>query len=90
MNRVIGSLEAILDYGFSPRKLRTRTLQRKENVQYEIDDLELLGVLESGAFGKVRVAKAKQSGKCYALKMKGKFFIVENEQQVDVVNDLRT
>jgi len=86
VNRVIGSLEEILDYGFPTKKSRTSTVLRgEEQVQYTMDDLELLGVLGSGAFGKVRVAKAKESGKYYALKMHSKSFIVKNEQQDDVM-----
>ena len=86
-NRVIGSLEEILDYGLQPRKIRSTTVRRKKMDEYEIKDLDLLGVLGSGAFGKVRVAKAKTTGKYYALKMQGKFFITKNDQEEEVVNE---
>jgi len=42
-----------------------------------------------GAFGKVRLVKAADSGECYALKAQGKHFIVENKQERYVLNELR-
>ncbi len=91
VNRVIGSLVEILEYGFPTKMPRTSTVVRgsseKEQVPCDITDLELLGVLGSGAFGKVRVAKAEKTGKYYALKMQSKSFIIQNEQQDDVMHE---
>ncbi|KAK1740426.1 cyclic nucleotide-dependent protein kinase [Skeletonema marinoi] len=87
VNRVIGSLEEILEHGFPPKRLRMSTIQRDEKVQYELYDLELFGKLGSGAFGEVRAAKAKQTEKYYALEMKSKSFIVTNGQEDAVMNE---
>jgi len=86
-NRVIGSLDEILKRGFPSEQIRTSTLQRDEKVQYQIDDLELFGVLKSGAFGKITtVAKAKQTGNYYALKTQSKSLNVSSEQE-DAMNE---
>jgi cGMP-dependent protein kinase len=86
-NRVIGNLEEILDDGLQPRIVRSTTVQKKKMDKYELEDLELLGVLGTGTFGKVKVAKAKDTGKYYALKMRSKFLVTENDQQEKVENE---
>jgi len=39
---------------------------------YQLDDLDILKLLGQGAFGKVHLVKAKDTGECYALKAQGK------------------
>jgi len=88
-NRMVGSLEEILDYGMRPRMIRSTTVPRRSSVQLQIKDLDLFGVLGVGAFGKVKVAKAKKTGEYYALKMIGKHFIVDNSREGEVLEEIK-
>ncbi|KAL7512474.1 hypothetical protein ACHAXN_009446 [Cyclotella atomus] len=81
-NRVMGSLKDVFDQNAPERNTEiSKTIARKNKVRYQLGDLNLLGVLGQGAFGKVRLAKAKSTGKYYALKIQRKDAIVENNQQ---------
>lgn len=69
-NRVMGSLKDVFDQNAPERNTEiSKTIARKNKVRYQLGDLNLLGVLGQGAFGKVRLAKAKSTGKYYALKI---------------------
>jgi CRP-like cAMP-binding protein len=71
-NRVMGSLRDLFDQNSHSPERNTeisKTITRKNKVRYQLGDLNLLGVLGQGAFGKVRLAKAKATGKYYALKI---------------------
>ena len=47
-----------------------------------------MNVLGEGAFGKVKLVKAKDTGECYALKAQGKKFIIDNGQKQYILNEL--
>mmetsp|Transcript_12686 Transcript_12686/g.27552 ORF Transcript_12686/g.27552 Transcript_12686/m.27552 type:complete len:694 (-) Transcript_12686:268-2349(-) len=88
--RVLGNLKDILD-GKIPSKKggRKSALLPKKKFNYKLEDLQTLNILGQGAFGKVKLAKAKDTGECYALKAQGKRFIVENGQNNYVLNELK-
>ena len=87
--RVLGNLQDILDGRIGLRKGMRRSTLNLQRVSYELGDLQTMNVLGEGAFGKVKLAKAKDSGKCYALKAQGKRFIIDNGQKTYCLNELR-
>lgn len=52
-----------------------------------LDDLELIGTLGVGAFGKVELREHKVTGKTYAIKMMSKGYIAKMRMQNNVVNE---
>lgn len=91
--RVLGNLQDILDGkktgGGSRRPGTSSMLPVTSRVAYELDELITLNVLGQGAFGKVKLVKAKDTGECYALKAQGKQFIVKNGQKDYVLNEFK-
>lgn len=76
-NRVMGSLKDVFDQSAPERNTEiSKTIARKNKVRYSLNDLTLLGVLGQGAFGKVRLAKAKATGKYYAMKIQVSIMII--------------
>lgn len=90
-NRVMGPLRE-LDQP-SPNRGRSmitsNTVARKNKVKYELRDLDLFNCLGEGAFGKVRLVKAKTTGKYYAMKMTRKERIIKMELPNDVLNEYK-
>lgn len=88
--RMLGSLQDILDGKISKAdEVSTSNKAKPDRVTLALDELEILNTLGEGAFGKVRLVKAKKTGTLYALKAQGKDFIVNNEQQTYVVNEFK-
>ena len=85
-NRMLGSLQDILDGKVTKKKYR-RAAEARAPVSYELKDLKTLNVLGEGAFGKVKLVKANDTGKLYALKAQGKAFIEQNGQKDYVVRE---
>mmetsp|Transcript_26364 Transcript_26364/g.55574 ORF Transcript_26364/g.55574 Transcript_26364/m.55574 type:complete len:666 (+) Transcript_26364:89-2086(+) len=85
-SRMLGNLQDILA-GKVVRKKKRRTTDMGAKVDYKLSDLITLNVLGEGAFGKVKLVKAKDTGKLYALKAQGKVFIEENGQKEYVVRE---
>ena len=86
---MLGNLQDILDGKVGPRKgSRKSALDMKQQVNYELKDLKTMNVLGEGAFGKVKLVKAKDTGECYALKAQGKQFIIDNGQKQYILNEL--
>mmetsp|Transcript_62602 Transcript_62602/g.183071 ORF Transcript_62602/g.183071 Transcript_62602/m.183071 type:complete len:817 (-) Transcript_62602:89-2539(-) len=52
-----------------------------------LDDLELIGTLGVGAFGKVELREQKGTGKTYAVKMMSKGYIAKMKMQNNVINE---
>lgn len=79
-NRVMGPLKDAFDCTKPERNTEiSRTIARKNKVRYQLEELNLLGVLGQGAFGKVRLAKAKSTGKYYALKIQVRYSLMANQ-----------
>ncbi len=88
-NRMMGNLKEILRGNLALQHAeRVSTIVRR-TVTYRLENLKILNVLGEGAFGKVKLVKSKTSGECYALKAQGKQFIIDNDQQTYVLNELR-
>eukprot|EP00584_Thalassiosira_punctigera_P009212 CAMPEP_0172534196 /NCGR_PEP_ID=MMETSP1067-20121228/6645_1 /TAXON_ID=265564 ORGANISM="Thalassiosira punctigera, Strain Tpunct2005C2" /NCGR_SAMPLE_ID=MMETSP1067 /ASSEMBLY_ACC=CAM_ASM_000444 /LENGTH=703 /DNA_ID=CAMNT_0013318959 /DNA_START=140 /DNA_END=2251 /DNA_ORIENTATION=+ len=85
--RVLGNLQDILDNKVAKKTRRSSFSIPK--VTYKLEDLETLNVLGQGAFGKVKMVKAKDTGKFYALKAQGKAFIIDNGQKIYVINEMK-
>ena len=69
-NRVMGPLRDLFDEkGRERNTIISKTIARKNKVKYQLGDLNILGVLGQGGFGKVKLAKSKSTGKHYALKI---------------------
>lgn len=89
-NRMMGNLKDILRGNLAlQHAARVSTLQLTPTVTYRLEDLNVLNILGEGAFGKVKLVKAKKTGECYALKAQGKQFIRENSQENYLLNELR-
>ena len=56
-----------------------------EDIAYT--DLEIKGTLGCGAFGRVKLVKHKENGKCFALKCLTKTDIVANNLQEHIINE---
>jgi len=89
--RVLGNLQDLLDGKKERRQRRGTFIANKvePKATYKLEELVILNVLGQGAFGKVKLVKAKDTGACYALKAQGKQFIVENGQKKYIINELR-
>ena len=87
--RVLGNLKDIMSGKVHTKKTRTSNIPNKPLATYELSDLTQMNILGEGAFGKVKLAKAKDTGELYALKAQGKKFIVDNAQKDYVLNELR-
>ena len=69
-NRVMGPLKDLFDEKVPERNTTiSKTIARKNKVKYQLGELNILGVLGQGAFGKVKLTKSKSTGKHYALKI---------------------
>lgn len=87
--RVLGNLQDIMDGKVKPqRKNRVSTLTQVVK-KYELDELKVMNVLGQGAFGKVKLVKAKDTGEFYALKAQGKKFIIDNGQKNYIINEMK-
>lgn len=80
---MFGNLQDIFDSTGPQRISRISTLAPTEPVVYTLQDLEILSTLGQGAFSKVKLAKAKDTGVCYALK------IVENHKEKNVLSEFQ-
>ena len=87
--RVLGNLQDIIDGKVAKGTVRKSSIAKIPRMTYKLEDLNILNVLGQGAFGKVNLAKAKDSGECYALKAQGKEFIVKQGQQEYILNEFR-
>ena len=95
-NRVMGPLKDIFEGKVQRSAARSRRTLTSFNVEarplkvkYELKDLKQFNVLGQGAFGKVKLVKAKDTNKYYALKLQRKDYIVENNQQDVVLGEYR-
>jgi len=61
--------------------------KHKDFKEIQFTDLDVKGTLGCGAFGRVKLAKHKQTGNCFALKCLTKADIVSNNLQEHIVNE---
>jgi CRP-like cAMP-binding protein len=78
------NLDEVDDVNFEKEK----DLAEKLVVNLTIDDLELITVLGAGAFGKVVLAKHKQTQRCFALKCQAKEMIIQQRLQEHVMHEI--
>jgi cGMP-dependent protein kinase len=87
--RMIGNLQDIID-GHGPHRLSgVSTLSHQDPVEYKLHGLEILNTLGQGAFGKVKLVNAKDTGVRYALKMLSKESIVEKHRERYLLSEFR-
>lgn len=86
--RVLGNLQDLLE-GKGRRKNRLSAVTAIKKFTYNLSDLDSYNILGQGAFGKVKLVKAKDSDKFFALKAQGKKFIMDNGQKTYVLNELK-
>jgi cGMP-dependent protein kinase len=60
---------------------------QKKHETVTMEDIELVGTLGVGAFGKVELREHKVTGKTYAVKMMSKGYIVKMRMQNNVINE---
>ncbi len=87
--RMLGNLQDVIRGNGQQRSARVSTPTHQNPVKYRVQDLDILNTLGQGAFSKVKLVKAKDTGVRYALKIFGKELIVENHQQLNVLSELR-
>ena len=91
---MIGSWQDITDVNnmqnmvAKQRRLRASVYDSQYHVSIALEDIEKLNVLGIGAFGRVQVARHKESGQLYALKYQSKSFIVSQNMQEMVLNEM--
>ncbi|KAL7545629.1 hypothetical protein ACHAWF_008982 [Thalassiosira exigua] len=87
--RVLGNLQDIMDgkVGGRPSSAVFAGEARKK-VKYGLEELQSMNVLGQGAFGKVKLVKAKETGECYALKLQSKKFVVDNKQKEYIMREI--
>lgn len=91
---MIGSWQDITDvkniqkFAAKQRKIRASVYDSQYHVNIDLEELERLNVLGVGAFGRVQVARHKESGQLYALKSQAKSFIVSQNMQEMVLNEM--
>jgi serine/threonine protein kinase len=88
-NQMMGNLKDLLRGKLEQQHAMRVSTIVKQSVTYKLEDLTILNILGEGAFGKVKLVKSKTTGECYALKAQGKQFVIENDQQTYVLNELR-
>lgn len=69
-------------------KVRESVYDTQYHVSVHLDELEVLNTLGVGAFGKVKVARHKESDQLYALKIQAKKFIVQQNMTEMVLNEI--
>lgn len=87
--RVLGNFQDILDGKTTVKGNTLTSAKAGPTVNYKLAELDTLNVLGEGAFGKVKLVKAKDTGKYYALKAQGKQFVIDNGQKVYVINEMK-
>jgi CRP-like cAMP-binding protein len=92
---MIGSWQDITDMNNMPnsalakqRRLRASVYDSQYHISISLDEIEKLNVLGIGAFGRVQVARHKESGQLYALKYQSKSFIVHQHMQEMILNEM--
>lgn len=86
--RVLGNLQDLLE-GKGRRKNRLSSVGAIRKFNYKLSELDTYKVLGQGAFGKVKLVKAKDNDKYFALKAQGKKFIMDNGQKTYILNELK-
>jgi CRP-like cAMP-binding protein len=69
-------------------KIRASVYDSQYHLTINLDELERLNTLGEGAFGRVLVARHKNSGQLYALKCQAKAFICAQNMQEMVLNEV--
>lgn len=69
-------------------KMRASIYDSQYHLTINLDELERLNTLGEGAFGRVLVARHKDSGQLYALKCQAKAFICAQNMQEMVLNEV--
>jgi CRP-like cAMP-binding protein len=69
-------------------KIRESVYDSQYHISIHLDDLEQLNTLGVGAFGRVRVARHKATAQLYALKAQSKAFIVSQNMQEMILNEM--
>lgn len=85
--RVLGDLQDIIDGAPRTKNSLRKSAGELTKVEHRMDELTVLNVLGEGAFGKVKLVKAKETGECYALKAQGKNFIINNGQKAYIMRE---
>lgn len=69
-------------------KIRQSVYDSQYHVSLHLEDIEQLNTLGVGAFGRVRVARHKSTAQLYALKAQSKAFIVNQNMQEMILNEM--
>ena len=70
---MLGNFNDVVIEGCGPHLIsRVSTLTLQQPVAYDLQDLEIVSTLGQGAFSKIKLVKAKDTGVFYALKVLGK------------------
>lgn len=78
---------ALQDQGTGSKRANPLAAQAAFTEKVTLDDLELIGVLGIGAFGKVELQEDKRSKKTYAVKLMSKGYIAKMKMQNNVLNE---
>jgi CRP-like cAMP-binding protein len=69
-------------------KIRQSVYDSQYHISLHLDDIEQLNTLGVGAFGKVKLARHKSTAQLYALKKQSKAFIVSQNMQDMILNEM--
>ncbi|OQS02974.1 cGMP-dependent protein kinase [Thraustotheca clavata] len=93
---LLGSLQELMERSEqpqSPSKKNSLALEGRHSIKYAVDvelnDLEIIQTLGSGAFGRVKLVQHRDSHETFALKCLVKSHIVANNLKEHVVNEKR-
>jgi len=84
---LLGSIHGIMSEKAGGNGSARPSPVQKKHETVHMDDIELVGTLGVGAFGKVELREHKVTGKTYAVKMMSKGYIVKMRMQNNVINE---
>ena len=84
----ITNVDHLQTFGSKKAKIRESVYDSQYHITLHLDDIEQLNTLGVGAFGRVRVARHKSTAQLYALKVQSKAFIVSQNMQDMILNEM--
>jgi len=84
----ITNVDHIQSLAAKKAKIRESVYDSQYHITLHLDDIEQLNTLGVGAFGKVKVARHKSTAQLYALKAQSKAFIVSQNMQEMILNEM--
>jgi len=84
---LLGSLHGIMSEKADGDGSAQPSTVKKKHETVHMEDIDLIGALGVGAFGKVELREHKVTGKTYAVKMMSKGYIVKMRMQNNVINE---